>query len=590
MNGDCRDGGTDANEHFVGEYACESTPHWTMFEVTRSKTGFVLKAYEGTELGKLMLCDGALTGELTQNGTSVNIRRNGESDCYIISGEAQATTGPARPNVPIAMTLVKRVPPPSAALDRQFGVSAEALVRRVRQSEQWIRQVESLHIAADSAWTSTAEGIALRKKQLKAQFPEEDFSREKFWGLSPSAQDKLEIHIDRKRFRYSSSSDTEEDVQIWDGHTFLSHIKYYTHDQENYSIADDLNNRGWFLLTAFAWPRMAQQHEFWWSGDDSDEVDEDERFGRAEDFLLMGQQDYRGVPCYVLECHPKRADVCRWFVGVEDGLLRGKLSYGPELRSEFWMDRYREVRPGCWFPMCQGYKLFNEDDALRSFLSSRRDITITQIEVDRDFPHELFQMEFKEGVRVFDSRFGGPVAYTYKKGMTEQDWEQIRAAACRRAEEDSADRQRLDARIGREPPAFPDQCHWLNTTPLTWPHLRGKAVVLQLWSHTCGPCHNHIHLLQRSAENADMVLIGVHTPQNTVDEITEIMAKHHADGPVCVDLPRERSGVGFGLLSSEFGVRGIPWWFVVGPNGKVVGHAMGPGTAVQMARESLQRR
>jgi len=587
MNGDCRDGSTDANEHFVGEYASELTPHWTMFEVTRSETGFALKAYEGTELGELAPRDDALVGKVF--GTAFRLHRENGGDRYIFSGEAQATTGPARPSVLIAVTLVKRVPPPSAALERQFGVSAEALVRHVRQSEHWIHQVESLHIAADSAWTRTAEGIAHRKKQLKAQFPDEDFSREKFWGLFPSAQDKLEIHIDRKRFRYSNSSDREEDVQIWDGRTFLSHIKYYTHDQESYNIAPNLEDRGAFLLCGFAWPR-AQRHKFWWTDNDPDEVDEDEQFGQAEEFVLMAQQDYRGVPCYVLECHPKRADVRRWFVGVKDGLLRGNLSYGPELRSEFWTDRYREVRPGCWFPMCQGYKSFDHDDALRSFLSGWRDITITQIEVDRDFPDELFEMEFKEGVRVVDSRFGGPVAYTYKKGMTEQDWEQIRVEARTRAEEDSADRQRLDARVGREPPAFPDQCQWLNTAPLTWPHLRGKAVVLQFWSHTCGPCHNHIHLLQRSAEDADMVLIGVHTPQNTVDEITEIMAKYHADGPVCVDLPRERSGVGFGLLSSKFGVRAIPSWFVIGPEGKVVGHAMGPGRAFQMARESLQQR
>ncbi len=590
MNGDCRDGSTDANEHFVGEYACEATPHLMMFVVTRSETGFTLKAHEGTELGELTLCDGALTGEVRLNGTSVSIRRDGESDRYIFSGQAQATAGPARPKVPIAMTLVKRVPPPSAALERQFGVSAEALVRHVRQSEQWVHQIASLHIAADSVWTRTAQGIAHRKKQLKAQFPDEDFSRDKSWGLSPSAQDKLELYLDRKRFRYSRSSDREEDVRIWDGRTFLSHIKYYTHTQENYSIADDLGNHGWFLLDDFTWPRMAQRHKFWWSGSDPDEMKEDDLFGRAEDFLLVGKQDYRGVPCYVLECHPRTGDVNRWFVGVEDGLLRGNLSYGPELRSEFWTDRYREVRLGCWFPMCQGYKSFDHDDALRSFLSGWRDITVTQLEVDRDFPDELFQMEFKEGVRVFDQRFGGLVHYRYKKGMTEQDWEQIRAEARTRAEEDAADEQRLDARIGREPPAFPDQCQWLNTAPLTWPHLRGKAVVLQFWSHTCGPCHSHIHLLQRSAEGADMVLIGVHTPQNTIDEITEMMAKYHADGPVCVDLPRERSGVGFGLLSSEFGVRAVPSWFVVGPDGKVVGHAMGPDRAFQMARESLQRR
>lgn len=141
-------------------------------------------------------------------------------------------------------------------------------------------------------------------------------------------------------------------------------------------------------------------------------------------------------------------------------------------------------------------------------------------------------------------------------------------------------------RIGREAPAFPGSCRWLNTAPLTWHDLRGKAVVLQFWSCDCGPCHNHIARLQRPAEGGEIVLIGIHTPQDSIDEIRKIMTKYKADGPVCVDLPAERPGEGFGLLSSQFGVWGIPWWFVVGPDGKVVGHAMHPDRAFQMAREA----
>lgn len=576
--------GMEAYEHFLGEYACESTPHWTMLIVTRSGDDFTFTMCGGAARGELVPSESSLTG--TVLCSPMRLSREEGSQRYTLSGEAQPTTPGARP-VPVALTLVKRVAPSSEALERQFGVRAETLVRHVRESEQWIHHVRSLHLRAEFTWTRTPDGIAHHRKELKAQFPDKDFTREeeKSYGLCPSEKGVEEIHIDDQRFRHSCSDDRQESVEVWDGRTYTTHTKYLTLDQESYSIAPSLDNKGEFLLTRFSWPRMAQRHKFWWMSNSSDEVDEGDRFGRAEEFLLVGKEDYRGVPCYVLECLPGRGDVNRWFVGVEDGLLRAKHTYGPELRSEFWMDQYRQVRPGWWFPMRQGY-ISLEHEAPRPFVSGQCDVTVTQIELDEDFPDTLFQVEFKEGVCVFDLRFGEPVSYKFRKDMTEQDWEQIRAQGRRRAQEDAEDKTRLDARIGREAPAFPSECQWLNTMPLTWRDLRGKAVILQFWSHRCGPCRNHIALLRHPAEGSDIVLIGVHRSDSQTDEIKELMAKYNADGPVCVDVP---SDCGRGLFTGEFGVRAVPWWFVVGPDGKVVGYAMDPGSAFQLARDSIQK-
>jgi thiol-disulfide isomerase/thioredoxin len=576
--------GMEAYEHFLGEYACESTPHWTMLAVGRSGGDFAFTMCGGAARGDLVPSESSLTG--TVLGSPIRLSCEEGSDRYILSGEAQPTTPGARP-VSVALTLVKHVAPPNEALEHQFGVRAETLVRHVRESEQWIHQVRSLHLRAEFTWTRTPEGIAHHRKELEAQFPDKDFTREeeKSYGLCPSEKGVEEIHIDDQRFRHSCSDDRQESVEVWDGQTHTTHIKYLTHNQESYSIAPSLDDKGAVLLTRFSWPRMAQRHKFWWMGNASDEMDEGDRFGRAEEFLLVGKQDYRGVPCYVLECLPGRGDVNRWFVGVEDGLLRGKHTYQAELRSEFWMDQYRQVQPGWWFPMRQGY-ISLEHEAPRPFVSGQCDVTVTQIELDEDFPDTLFQLEFKEGVRVVDLRFEGLVTYKFRKDMTEQDWERIRAQGRKRAQEDAEDKGRLDARIGREAPAFPSECQWLNTAPLTWRDLRGKAVILQFWSCGCGPCRNHIALLRRPAEGSDIVLIGVHMPDNQIDKVKELMAKYKADGPVCVDVPADR---GWGLFTGEFGVRAVPSWFVVGPDGKVVGYAMDPGSAFQLARDSIQK-
>jgi hypothetical protein len=65
------------------------------------------------------------------------------------------------------------------------------------------------------------------------------------------------------------------------------------------------------------------------------------------------------------------------------------------------------------------------------------------------------------------------------------------------------------------------------------------------------------------------------------------MGRYEANGPVCVDVLPGSPGRGFGAFSSWFGVKAIPSWVVVGPDGKVAGHSMSPGEAFQIARKTL---
>ncbi|MEN6337281.1 MAG: hypothetical protein ABFE01_23750 [Phycisphaerales bacterium] len=401
MNDMDRTGGIEAYEHFLGDYACESTPYWTRLTITRSGDGFAFASFGGVAHGELVPSEGSLTGTLF--GSPMRLSRESGGDRYVFNGETLPASPGARP-VPIAATLVKRTTPPSEALERRFNVRAETLVRHVRQSEQWIHHVRSLHLKAEIVWTRTPEGIAHSITEFKARFPDEDFDREGAWELRPSGQGREEVHFDDRRFRHFCSDDRQESEEIWDGRTHTTHARSLVHDEESYSIASSLRDRDDFLLAGFSWPRAAQRHRFWWAGNAPNELDESDEFGRAEEFLLVGKQDYRDVPCYVLECHVRSGDVLRWFVGVGDGLLRGRLAYGTELRSESWMDGYRQVRPGWWFPMRQGCSMIGHDDALRPFLSGRRDVAIAEIEVDEDFSDALFQLEFKEGVHVIDLR------------------------------------------------------------------------------------------------------------------------------------------------------------------------------------------
>lgn len=587
--------------HFAGRYAFEATPYWAEFEIARAGDDFVIRMPDGEKWADLKRSEGLLAGK-DDDGRDISLKYDPKQDRYLLAGTTQLSSFQGLQDVRSRWIVVKAAPMPGKDLEERFGVTAASLVRRVRESEQWMRQFDSLRFTAEITWTHTADGIEHRKKDIQIRHPDADLSRERFWGLTPVQEGREEFCIDRRRFRVSETyRDKSEQVQLWDGQCYTSYRKFFTHDQEDYYIAPDLGNHGQFMLDGLSWPR-SQYHRFWWHGDVQDEASHDGTFGRVEEFVLTGKGDYRGVPCYVLECIPKELHrVRRWYVGVEDGLLRGNLIYEQgQLSSEHWTDGYRQVQPGWWFPTIQGYHLFeyaamvrtqaeniSRDDGLDYFIAGRRDIRVTSVEVNRPLADALFRMEFKEGVKVADLRFGGIVTYRYKKDMTEQEWEQIRQQALRRLEDDVAQRRALDARIGQEAPAFPAACKWLNSQPLTWQDLHGKAVVLQFWGCGCGPCHNYISALRAPKGDSDVVFIGVHVPQDDMDVIKELMAKYKADGPVCVDAPAEQSGQGFGVLSSWFSVRAIPSWCVVGPDGKVAGHSMQLGEAARIAYKTL---
>jgi thiol-disulfide isomerase/thioredoxin len=575
-------------DHLVGKYAFAATPHWVEFEVTRSGDVFRAQVSRGEKFADLKASDGALVGK-DPEGRDVCLRREPGSERYTLAGTTQLAAVGGTRDVPLRWDLVKVVPVSGKALEAQAGVEAVALVRRVRASERWLDRVRSLRFTAEITQTNTPAGIEHSRKMIKAQHPDADLSRARFWGLVPVQKGTEELCVDRKRFRLTTHRQERYDrVQIWNGQAYISYEKHYTHEQESYFIDPELGDRGAFLLSGFAWPR-AQQQRYWWTGPARDDTDPNDLLGRPEEFVLTGQQDYRGVACHVLECRPRQSgSIHRWYVGVADGLLRGNLVYQTgQLTQEFWTDNYRQVEPGCWFPMSQGYHVFVYGEDLQHFLASRYDIAIRQIQVNEDLPDTLFQTEFKEGVRVADARFGGIVTYRYKKDRTEQEWQDIREQAVRQAEQDSAEKRAREARIGLEPPAFPAQCQWLQTAPLTWGDLRGKVVMLQFWGRWCGPCHDYIRLLKAPKSEGKVVWLGVHTPDDDLGAVKEILARYGADGPVCVDLPPEKPGTGFGFLSSWFGVKAIPSWFVIGPDGRIAGHALRSEEAIQIARDAL---
>ncbi len=471
-------------------------------------------------------------------------------------------------------------------------VNAAELVRAVRQSENWIHRVNSLYIRIEGKWTRTPEAIAAYCAELKQQFPDADLDPKFHRGLQPSSLDILEIAIDKQRLRKMHHRlRNRYYLKIWDGKQLLVHSKYFATKQEIYIIEIKPERIDEVLFGSISWLR-AQPHSFWWNPID---VEENLRYwGRPEAYVIAGRSKYRGVDCYVLEWKPlPRTGTRRWYVGTKDHLLYGNVVLNNnKLDSEYWTLDYREVAPGCWLPMMQGYELYDQDRRGESYLQVRHDVNVLEARINEKLPDELFQMEFKEGVKVVDARFGGVVTYPYKANRTDEEWREIIEKARKQPGRKAKEKQSKNALIGKPAPPFPQNASWLNSEPLTWKELAGKVVILDFWADWCGPCRNDLPLmsaLHKKRQETGIIVIGIHTPGSKIENIRKVMKKYELNYPICIDAPAPRAAEGFGAMSSMYGVTGIPYAFVIDREGNVTGHGWGVSGVLGHAQELVKK-
>lgn len=369
-------------------------------------------------------------------------------------------------------------------------------------------------------------------------------------------------------------------------------------------------------------------HSFWWNP--IDKQSHIQLHGLPEDYELDGREEFRGCDCYVSVNRKTRR---RLFVGVEDQRLRGRTTlYLPHtldtkailrriagraagepfehkdwadwLRqlpaeeretvqhkvsaeffafalplAEHYLEDYREVAPGFWFPMKQGYAVYGTELG-RPYVKMRRDLSCVEVKLNTSLRDELFKMEMRDGVRVNDWGHDPPLFYRYKKDRTEEQWKVIVEKHEREQAESPEQRAKQDMLIGKPAARFPDSI-WLNSKPLSWRTLRGKIVILDFWSEWCGPCRDDLPVmrtLHANREENGLVVIGVHTPGSGIDRIRKIVADLDLGYPIFIDAPAPSGALGFGTLSSSFHVRAIPYAIVVDTQGKVAGH----GTLLEM--------
>lgn len=293
--------------------------------------------------------------------------------------------------------------------------NAADLIREVRESENWLHRIDSLQLRIEGKWSHPPESIAARRAELKKQSPEQEPDPERDWTLKPSYPDIIEYAIDFKGKRLRQVEETpgrEYFLKIWDGKQAMRYAKA-GRDLQQY-LLEPTTKMFETIFGSLSWPR-AQPHSFWW---DQQNIEEKIKFfGRAEDFKVIGHDEFRGVKCHVLECTFRRdpPSTHRWYIGIEDHLLYGRREWiNPEFVFEYWTLDYKQVALGCLLPMTQGYSMPSYNPQTNQhYIGCIRDVKIVDARVNEELSDELFKMKFEEGLTVIDERSGQSVVYNY---------------------------------------------------------------------------------------------------------------------------------------------------------------------------------
>jgi cytochrome c biogenesis protein CcmG/thiol:disulfide interchange protein DsbE len=131
--------------------------------------------------------------------------------------------------------------------------------------------------------------------------------------------------------------------------------------------------------------------------------------------------------------------------------------------------------------------------------------------------------------------------------------------------------------VGKEAPSF--SVEGLDGEPITSESLAGKTVLVNFWNSWCIPCLEEHDALQRwharHRNSSDVVLLGI-VRDDSERAIRRYVEEQDVEWPVGFD-PGAKAAL-------DFGTRGQPETYAIGPDGVVAASIFGPATPAVLDR------
>ncbi|MFA6391290.1 MAG: cytochrome c biogenesis protein DipZ [Patescibacteria group bacterium] len=128
---------------------------------------------------------------------------------------------------------------------------------------------------------------------------------------------------------------------------------------------------------------------------------------------------------------------------------------------------------------------------------------------------------------------------------------------------------------------------WINSDPLTLKELRGKVVLLDIWTYSCINCIRTLPYIQAWHEkyrDQGLVIIGVHTPEFEFEKIADNVRKATVDFGLTYPIMQDNNYATWRAYKNNY----WPRKFLVDHTGKIIYDHIGEGDYAQTEMEIIK--